>query len=131
MNEKTENKICQNCKKEFTIESEDFNFYEKIKVPPPTFCPECRNQRRMSWRNERSLHKIKCSAPGHSEEIISMYGNVQNLTIFDNEYWWSDKWNSADYGLSYDFSKSFFIQFSELFKRIPLAALSTVNSVNS
>ncbi|MDI6602741.1 MAG: hypothetical protein QME57_01295 [Patescibacteria group bacterium] len=33
---------CQNCKKEFVIEPEDFAFYEKIKVPPPTWCPECR-----------------------------------------------------------------------------------------
>ncbi|MDI6602738.1 MAG: hypothetical protein QME57_01280 [Patescibacteria group bacterium] len=35
-------KQCQNCKKEFVIEPEDFLFYEKIKVPPPTWCPECR-----------------------------------------------------------------------------------------
>jgi hypothetical protein len=33
-------KICQNCKDEFEIEPEDFKFYEKIKVPSPTFCPE-------------------------------------------------------------------------------------------
>jgi hypothetical protein len=32
MNEKSETKICQNCKKEFVIEQEDFNFYEKIKL---------------------------------------------------------------------------------------------------
>ncbi len=30
-------KTCQNCKQNFTIESEDFVFYEKIDVPPPTF----------------------------------------------------------------------------------------------
>ena len=33
-----EQRICQSCKKEFTIEPEDFLFYEKIKVPAPTFC---------------------------------------------------------------------------------------------
>jgi len=48
----SEIKNCQNCKKDFTVEPEDFNFYEKIKVPPPTFCPECRLVRRMLWRNE-------------------------------------------------------------------------------
>jgi hypothetical protein len=32
-----ETKICQNCKKNFIIEPDDFGFYEKIKVPPPTF----------------------------------------------------------------------------------------------
>ena len=38
---KVETKICQNCKKDFIIEPEDFNFYEKIKVPLPTFCADC------------------------------------------------------------------------------------------
>jgi len=28
----TENRSCQNCKKNFTIEPEDFGFYEKISV---------------------------------------------------------------------------------------------------
>ena len=46
MEYKSENKIhsqgsvsttCQNCKKDFIIESGDFLFYEKMKVPPPTF----------------------------------------------------------------------------------------------
>ena len=32
METKSEKRICQNCKKEFTIDPEDFNFYEKIKV---------------------------------------------------------------------------------------------------
>ena len=59
--EKVENRICQNCKKDFTIEPEDFNFYEKIKVPPPTWCPECRMIRRMNYRNERSLYKQDCA----------------------------------------------------------------------
>lgn len=52
----SETKSCQNCKNDFVIESEDFSFYEKIKVPPPTFCPECRFIRRLMWRNNRSLY---------------------------------------------------------------------------
>ena len=31
----SESKVCQNCKKDFIIETEDFNFYEKMKVPAP------------------------------------------------------------------------------------------------
>jgi len=47
MNQET--KQCQNCKKEFEIEAEDFNFYKKIKVPPPTrpeiiYCEKCYQQ---------------------------------------------------------------------------------------
>lgn len=36
MEYREENRICQNCKNDFIIEPEDFVFYEKIKVPPPT-----------------------------------------------------------------------------------------------
>jgi len=34
---KSEKRICQNCKRELIIEPEDFEFYQKIKVPAPTF----------------------------------------------------------------------------------------------
>jgi hypothetical protein len=51
---KEEMRQCQNCKNQFTIEPEDFAFYEKIKVPPPTFCPSCRFQWRLSFMNERA-----------------------------------------------------------------------------
>ncbi len=127
----SEIKICQNCQQDFIIEPEDFNFYEKINIPPPTFCPECRNQRRMSWRNERSLHKVQCKAPGHTEQIISMYANTETHTVYDNVYWWSDEWDPLDYGQAYDFNKPFFEQFDDLFKKVPMAALSTINSVHS
>ena len=30
MKQETENRICQNCKKDFAIEVDDFSFYEKI-----------------------------------------------------------------------------------------------------
>ena len=53
-------RVCQNCHQDFTIEEDDFSFYEKIKVPPPTFCPHCRLVRRLIWRNERSLYKRTC-----------------------------------------------------------------------
>ena len=53
-------KNCQNCKQDFVIESEDFSFYEKMKVPPPTFCPDCRLARRLIWRNERTFYKRIC-----------------------------------------------------------------------
>lgn len=46
MQYQSENKICQNCKNDFVIEPDDFSFYEKIKVPPPTFCPDCRFKNR-------------------------------------------------------------------------------------
>ncbi|KKQ03984.1 MAG: hypothetical protein US12_C0009G0014 [Parcubacteria group bacterium GW2011_GWA2_36_24] len=93
MEYKSQNVICQNCKKDFTIEPDDFGFYEKIKVPPPTWCPECRMIRRMLFRNERSLYKQNCDLC--------------------------------------NFSKNFFEQLGELFKKIPRRALYQDFAVNS
>lgn len=128
---KNETKQCQNCKKDFTIEPEDFNFYEKIKVPPPTFCPECRTQRRMAWRNVRTLYKSACKASNHNEDIISVYSSDKSLIVFDQKYWWSDENDPLIFGMDYDFSTPFFIQFSRLFERVPLPNLSNMNAINS
>ena len=101
----TEKKICQNCKIDFVIEPDDFLFYEKIKVPAPTFCPECRVIRRMLWRNVRNLYKTKCMIKGHGENLISVYSSDKSLKVCDKEYWWSDKFDALDYGRDYDFTK--------------------------
>ncbi|MFA5936997.1 MAG: hypothetical protein WC822_03920 [Candidatus Paceibacterota bacterium] len=127
----SENRQCQNCKKDFTIEPEDFNFYEKIKVSPPTFCPECRTVRRLCWRNEMTLFKRQCNAPKHNEMMISFYPLEEKLVVYDNKYWWGDDWDAAYYGCDYDFSKSFFQQWKELFQSCPMQALSNSNAVNS
>ncbi|MFA5937275.1 MAG: hypothetical protein WC822_05380 [Candidatus Paceibacterota bacterium] len=126
-----ENKICQNCKKNFTIEPEDFNFYEKIKVPPPTFCPECRLIRRMMWRNERSLFRRANGVKGKSDSLISIYHPDAKIISYDKEMWWSDKWDSADYGIDYDFSRPFFEQFKELMERVPHVSFFDSKSVNA
>ena len=124
-----ETKNCQNCKQDFTIEPDDFSFYEKIKVPPPTFCPECRAIRRLIWRNERSLYHNKCAFSG--KPIISMFAPETKLTVYDRDIWWSDKWDPLSYGQEYDFSKPFFVQFQELMLRVPLANLGNTNCPNS
>lgn len=41
------------------------------------------------------------------------------FTVYCKECWWSDKWDSRQYGADYDFSKPFFEQFRELLKRVP------------
>ncbi len=128
---KSEIKTCQVCKKEFTIEPEDFSFYEKIKIPPPTFCPECRTIRRLSWRNEMSLFKRKCDAPGHEEMLISFIHPEEKLVVYDSRYWWSDKWNPISYGKEYDFSRPFFAQWKELRDSFPIQCLSNIKATNS
>ncbi len=128
---KSENKICQNCKQDFIIEPEDFNFYEKIKVPPPTFCPECRTIRRLCWRNEMSLYKRKNDASSHHEDIITIYHPDEKLVVYDIKYWWSDSWDAVAYGKEYNFSKPFFEQWKELRDIFPQQSLSNSKAVNS
>ena len=132
----SQNKICQNCKNEFTVESEDFDFYEKMKVPAPTFCPECRTIRRMSWRNERTLYHRKCDLPvgrqvQPGKNIITMFAPDQPLVVYERDYWWSDKWDQNAAGRDYDFQKPFFQQFRELFEKAPLPNLANSNTINS
>jgi len=125
----SEVKQCQNCKNQFVIEPEDFNFYEKIKVPPPTFCWECRQRRRMSWRNERTLYHRECDATG--KDIITMFVPEQSFLVYDRDYWWSDKWDQLASGREYDFTKPFFEQFRELLGKAPLPNLANSNAINS
>ncbi len=127
MNQET--KQCQNCKKDFTIELEDFNFYEKMKVPAPTFCPECRLFRRLIWRNERIFFRRPESLTG--KEVFSGFPPQAKITVYDIEYWKSDAWDALDYGKEYDFSKSFFEQFKELIYQVPWPSRAISNLVNS
>ena len=81
MNKEAENKICQNCKKDFIIEPDDFGFYEKIGVPPPTFCPECRLQRRLAWMVNLNLFKRRCDLCGE-ETILRLLKLFLNKLYF-------------------------------------------------
>lgn len=129
MNSETKN--CQNCKTDFIIESDDFAFYEKIKVPAPTWCPECRLIRRMAFRNERTLYKRKCQAPGHSEEMLSIFSPDKKDTVYCHSSWWGDSWSGVDFGIDYDLTKNFFEQLQSLWKDVPDIGLFNINPVNS
>ncbi len=120
---KSETRGCQNCEKDFVIEPDDFGFYEKVKVPPPTFCPECRMIRRMSFLNERTLYKKKCDMTG--EPIISLFPENSEVPVYSPKAWWSDNWDAISYGQDYDFSKPFFKQFGELLRKVPQFSLQS------
>ncbi len=111
------NKTCKNCTKEFQIELEDFAFYEKIKVPPPTHCPDCRLQRRLGFRNERTLYKRECDAC--KKEVIGVFPPDTPFPVYCQSCWNSDGWDPFVYAREYDFSRPFFEQFRDLQKAVP------------
>lgn len=114
-------------------------FYEKIsavggsasggKVPPPTWCPECRMIRRSLFRNVKNLFRRKDSLTG--KEIFSGIPPEAPVKVYDHDYWWSDLWDPVDYGRDYDFSRSFFEQFRELLYTVPWPSRDVLNLINS
>lgn len=122
-------KICQNCNKNFNIDAEDKVFYERMKVPPPTFCPMCRAQRRLAFRNERGLYKRKSDWSG--EEIFSMYSNESPVKVYERDVWLSDEWDPMTYGREIDWTRPFLTQLYELMLDVPFKANNVVRGVDS
>jgi hypothetical protein len=124
-----ETRACQNCKADFTIEPDDFGFYERMKVPAPTWCPDCRLLRRYAWRNERTLYHTTCA--NCKKNIFSAYPPEGGATVFCHECWNSDAWDPMDHGRDYDFSRPFFEQWHALLMSVPRVNLFQINTVNS
>ncbi len=122
-------KVCQTCKKDFEIEQEDLNFYEKMKALAPNYCPNCRIARRLCFRNERTLYKRTCSKSG--KPIISIYPENTPFPVYEQHIWWGDEWEAKDYGQDYDPSRPFFEQWLELRNKIPRISMLNINSINS
>ncbi len=116
-----ETKQCQNCKNDFTIEDEDFEFYEKMKVPAPTWCPDCRAKRRMSFYNVNTLYKRKCDKCGN--ETISIYDQDTKFPVYCSECWWADDWDAEEYAKDYDWNKTFWEQYQSLLNEVPKPAV--------
>ena len=133
-----ENKICTQCDNSFVVSDKDLEFYNKMSpsfwekkyaIPTPGMCPECRSQRRLSFRNERNLYKRKCDYT--DEDIISIYSPNSPCQVYQSDIWWSDKWDASDYGRDIDFSLPFLAQISTLIKKVPRIAMVSVDSENS
>ncbi|NUJ98067.1 hypothetical protein HGA92_04755 [Candidatus Gracilibacteria bacterium] len=150
-----ETRICKHCGASFDITDKDLEFYEKVSpvfpnpgvsfstpglkllengkikylIPPPTLCPDCRQQRRLSFRNERKLYKRKCDFSG--KDIISIYSPDKPYKVYHQGAWWSDGWDALNYGRNFDFSKSFFEQFGYLMKEVPQISIMNDNGTGS
>jgi len=120
---------CQNCKNKFNIEPEDFEFYKKVGVPAPTFCPECRAQRRLAFRSGRVLYKRKVE--NYNKEVFSCVSPDSSYKVYHQDYWWSDQMDTMKYGKEYDFSRPFFEQLEELMYEVGIPHITVFNAINS
>lgn len=123
-----ETKNCCNCHNSFTLEDDDLAFYEKMNVLPPTFCPDCRQQQRILFRNFKTLYKSTSALSG--KDIISMYAPDSPYTVYEHAEWWGDSWDAKQYARDVDFTRSFFDQFQELLLAVPRYNLMNTRSEN-
>lgn len=120
---------CKQCKSPFEVTDQDRQFYKKIDVPEPTLCPDCRQQRRLSWRNERQMYRHLCKLC--KKNIVSLYPPDSPYTVYCQNCWWGDQWNPLEYGQKFNFSRPFFEQYRELQLKVPRLSLFNMNSENS
>ena len=129
------NKKCSQCDVGFEFSDEDLLYLERISpvygdkkytIPNPELCPDCRQHRRIAWRNERSLYRRKCSSSG--KPIIAMYHEDHVFPVYDNDVWWGDSWDACDYGRDFNFERSFFEQMKELNNLVPHFSLAVATT---
>ncbi len=131
-------KSCTLCRQSFEITDADLKFYDeaspviggkKQAIPAPTKCPDCRVRQRLMFRNDLSLHHRKSDLTG--KQIISIYSQDKPYVVYDQDEWWSDKWDDLEHGRPFDFNRSFTEQFRELNALVPHMSLFTTNAENS
>jgi len=129
---------CKQCKASFEVTDQNRKFYEMVSpefngkkylISDPTLCLDCRAQRRLAYRNERSLYHRKSDMSG--KQIVTMYPPEAPYKVFAKEEWWGDMWDPRNFGREFDFSRSFFDQFAELMKEVPLPPLVVGDGENA
>ncbi len=122
-----ETRICKHCNSNFSLTEIDREYLSKLapkiggrvyELPLPTHCPKCRQMRRLAWRNEKNIYKRKCDITG--KELIGLFSPDAPCPVYESTYWYSDKWDAKSYGQDYDPTRSFFDQWGELKKKIPM-----------
>lgn len=117
MEHKEQKVVCQNCEASFTIEPEDFGFYEKMNVPAPTWCPECRMTRRLSFGNAWGVYFRNCDKC--DKKTLTMYRPEDPTIVYCDPCWWADDWDGTEYATNYDPDRNFLEQWRELRMKTP------------
>lgn len=114
---KAQNRICEHCKKNFTISEDELNLYEKVSIELPTLCFFCRVKLHLSFWMFGKFRKGKSDLSG--EPLITVLPEKNRYPIYTLHEWHSDKWDAMDYGADYDPNRPFFEQLQELQEKVP------------
>ena len=131
-------KTCTQCSATFEVSDSHLQLLGRLapsiggntfELPPPTLCPECRQRRRFSCRNDRNFYPNTCSVC--NKKVISSYSEDKSFSVICDECFWKDEWDPLTYGQDYDVQKPFFEQFRTLRERVPRLAIYQTQSENS
>lgn len=133
-------KHCKWCGDDFPVTQKEKEILDKISpvldgekmiIPDPTLCADCRLRRKQLFRNERKFYRRKCDVTWKS--MVSVYPQeLDNIVTYDADYWNSDQCELKEYGVDVDLSKSIMQQFKTFSQKIPKRILfNSASSVNS
>ena len=127
----TARKNCAQCNNPYDVTQEDLDLLQKlspmiarqrIDLPAPTQCPDCRQRRRLCMVNEMNLYHRKCDMTG--QQIISNVAPSSPFRIYNQADWWGNKkWDATEFGRTFDFDRPFFDQMEELIRDVPHPSL--------
>ena len=83
-------KICQKCEQKFTVETDDFPFYEKFDLPLPDMCPYCRWKYLLAFWVFGRFRIAKSALSGKT--IITVFSESVPFPIYDRAEFVSDAW---------------------------------------
>ncbi len=112
--------VIPHCEGEFEITEEDIAFLKSFQVPAPNYCPTCRRIIRFSQMGLFRLFKRPCDAPGHSEDVISIFPKECPFPVYDYVYHASDEFDAFAFGREYKSDSSPMAQLFDLRKVAPL-----------
>ncbi len=129
---------CTSCGSAYAILEEDRAFYATVSpvlagttaiIPSPTLCPDCRQQRRLAWRNERTIYQRTCDLC--KKNIVSSHHPDHPYPVHCVQCWWGDGWDPHSYGLPFDSQQPFFEQFLDLQRRVPQLSMQNDEGITS
>jgi hypothetical protein len=124
---------CQSCRCLFDVYQPEQELLGAMDLPcPPRFCPRCRRQRRLAFRNERRMYHRICDESGRRTVALYPQDAKDRVVMYEQNIWWDyEKMDPLSLGRDFDFSRPFFDQFAELRARVPHPSLHNTNVQNA
>lgn len=110
-------RICEHCKKNFSIREDELILYKKVEIELPTLCNFCRIKLHLSFWMFGKFRKGKSDLSG--ESLITVLPEKNRYPIYTLTEWYSDKWDALNYGIDYDSSLPFLKQLQNLQEKVP------------